>query len=168
MTIRCVASLRTIGLALLLSSCSSSDTDKAVPVVSASPTPGASPSPTALSEQNMLPTATPIKHLVVIFGENQSFDHYFGTYPRASNPSGEPAFTAAVDTPFVNGYLGNTTLLTNNPNTTSEANLKTGIAPSLMNPFRLDRAQFDTASQNHGYTAEQRPDGLLRRVHRAR
>src|SRR5436305_1190476 len=26
-------------------------------------------------------TATPIKHLVVIFQENVSFDHYFGTYP---------------------------------------------------------------------------------------
>ena len=29
------------------------------------------------------PTATPIKHLVVIFQENVSFDHYFGTYPNA-------------------------------------------------------------------------------------
>ena len=27
-------------------------------------------------------TSTPIKHLVVIFQENISFDHYFGTYPR--------------------------------------------------------------------------------------
>lgn len=27
-----------------------------------------------------VPTATPIKHLVVIFQENVSFDHYFGTY----------------------------------------------------------------------------------------
>ena len=39
-------------------------------------------------------TATPIKHLVVIFGENISFDHYFGVYPEATNPPGEPAFTA--------------------------------------------------------------------------
>ena len=31
-------------------------------------------------------TATPIKHLVVIFQENVSFDHYFGTYPHATNP----------------------------------------------------------------------------------
>ncbi len=38
------------------------------------------------------PTATPIKHLVVIFQENVSFDHYFGTYPNAANPSGEPKF----------------------------------------------------------------------------
>ena len=27
-------------------------------------------------------TATPIKHVVVIFQENVSFDHYFGTYPQ--------------------------------------------------------------------------------------
>ena len=27
------------------------------------------------------PTATPIKHVVVIFDENVSFDHYFATYP---------------------------------------------------------------------------------------
>jgi len=37
-------------------------------------------------------TATPIKHIVVIFGENRSFDHYFGTYPFALNPAGEPRF----------------------------------------------------------------------------
>ena len=29
-------------------------------------------------------TATPIKHVVVIFQENVSFDHYFGTYPHAA------------------------------------------------------------------------------------
>jgi phospholipase C len=33
-----------------------------------------------------------IKHVVVIFGENVSFDHYFGTYPSALNPAGEPQF----------------------------------------------------------------------------
>ena len=27
-------------------------------------------------------TSTPIKHVVVIFDENISFDHYFGTYPE--------------------------------------------------------------------------------------
>src|SRR5580692_13174494 len=37
-------------------------------------------------------TATPIKHVVVIFGENISFDHYFGTYPKAENNSGETRF----------------------------------------------------------------------------
>jgi phospholipase C len=35
-------------------------------------------------------TATPIKHLVVIFQENVSFDHYFGTYPNAADSDGQP------------------------------------------------------------------------------
>jgi phospholipase C len=48
-------------------------------------------------------TATPIKHLVVIFGENISFDHYFGTYPNATNPSGEPTFRPSPGTPGING-----------------------------------------------------------------
>ncbi len=34
-----------------------------------------------------------IKHVVVIFGENISFDHYFGTYPNAVNAPGDPVFT---------------------------------------------------------------------------
>jgi phospholipase C len=59
-------------------------------------------------------TATPIQHLVVIFQENVSFDHYFGTYPVAANPPGEPQFIARPETPSVNGLSGS--LLTNNPN----------------------------------------------------
>src|SRR5437016_13312359 len=59
-------------------------------------------------------TTTPIKHVVVIFQENVSFDHYFATYPRAVNPAGEPRFVARLDTPTVNGLTGS--LLTNNPN----------------------------------------------------
>src|ERR1700723_4000263 len=44
-------------------------------------------------------TATPIKHLVVIFQENISFDHYFGTYPMAENKPGETPFEAKGSTP---------------------------------------------------------------------
>jgi phospholipase C len=84
-------------------------------------------------------TATPIKHLVVIFQENVSFDHYFGTYPNAKNPAGEPPFFANPDTPSVNGLSGG--LLNNNPN--------------LSNPFRLDRSQAATCDQNHDYMPEQ-------------
>ena len=36
-------------------------------------------------------TTTPIKHLVVIFQENISFDHYFGTYPKALTLAGSRA-----------------------------------------------------------------------------
>ena len=45
-----------------------------------------------VSAQTTTTTATPIKHLIVIYQENVSFDHYFATYPNASNSieSGEP------------------------------------------------------------------------------
>src|SRR5947209_4825953 len=72
-------------------------------------------------------TLTPIQHLVVIFQENVSFDHYFGTYPTALNPPGEPRFKASPDTPMVNG-LGTLVdgqpdgvLLTHNPNANNPA-----------------------------------------------
>jgi phospholipase C len=94
-------------------------------------------------------TTTPIKHLVVIFQENVSFDHYFGTYPKATNPAGEPAFNASPGTPSVNGL--SPALLTNNPNSA--------------NPQRLDRTLSDlvTCDQNHSYTAEQQAfdNGLM-------
>jgi phospholipase C len=93
-------------------------------------------------------TATPIKHLVVIFQENVSFDHYFATYPNAANPSGEPRFVAAPGTPSVNGLTG--ALLTNNPNATNPVN-----GAGKTNPFRLDRSEAATADQDHDYTAEQ-------------
>jgi len=93
-------------------------------------------------------TATPIRHLVVVFQENVSFDHYFGTYPNATNPKGEPGFHARRGTPTVNGYTP--ALLNNNPN----LNPLNGAGAS--NPFRLDRSQPVTADQDHDYTAEQR------------
>ena len=95
-----------------------------------------------------LASATPIKHLVVIFDENVSFDHYFATYPVAANPRGEPAFTARPGTPQVNGLTA--VLLTHNPNLTNAENGTLGS-----NPFRLDRTQAATASQSHDYTMEQ-------------
>ncbi|HXO99414.1 MAG TPA: alkaline phosphatase family protein [Luteibacter sp.] len=94
-------------------------------------------------------TATPIKHLVVIFQENVSFDHYFGTYPFAENPRGEPTFYARPFTPPVNGLSHR--LLTKNPNAANPDN-----ADAAINPFRLTRAQAATADQDHGYTSEQR------------
>src|ERR1700729_37287 len=92
-------------------------------------------------------TATPIKHLVVIFQENISFDHYFGTYPVATNPKGEPQFHGAPGTPTVNGLT--TALLNNNPN----LNPKNGAGAT--NPFRFDRSAAATEDQNHDYLPEQ-------------
>jgi phospholipase C len=101
------------------------------------------------ASQDATSTATPIKHVVVLFNENVSFDHYFGTYPKAANPPGEPAFTAAPHTPSVNN-LATAHLLTNNPNFTNTAN-----GSDAAEPFRLDRTQANTADQNHAYTAEE-------------
>jgi phospholipase C len=91
-------------------------------------------------------TTTPIQHVVVIFDENISFDHYFGTYPNATNPVNEPMFTAAPNTPTVNGLTP--ALLNHNPNST--------------NPFRLDRSMASTCDNNNHYTNEQKAyDGGL-------
>ena len=92
-------------------------------------------------------SAQVIKHVVVIFGENISFDHYFGTYPNALNLPGESKFTAAAGTPVPAGLT--TGLLTANPN----LNLANGAGAT--NPFRLSTAQAVTADQDHGYTDEQ-------------
>src|SRR5580692_9872868 len=97
-----------------------------------------------------LQTKTPIKHLVVVFNENRSFDHYFGTYPNAMNTEGEPLFEPAKNTQRdINNLLTSPALLDNNPN------LNSANGTNAANPFRLDRTQANTADQNHGYTPEQ-------------
>jgi phospholipase C len=108
--------------------------------VSASAAGGADAAPSQALHAEWLPTATPIKHVVVIFGENISFDHYFGTYPEAANTNGTP-FKAAPNTPKVNGLL-NHDLLTKNPN--------------AYNPTRLGPDQAMTCDQDHNYDSEQK------------
>ncbi len=94
-------------------------------------------------------TTTPIKHVIVIFQENVSFDHYFATYPFASNKTpGEPRFFASPDTPAVNGLLTGPAAPPNNP-TLNVAGTGT------IQPFRLGRNQATTCDEDHGYTDEQ-------------
>ena len=124
-----------------------------------------------------IPTATPIKHVVVIFQENVSFDHYFGTYPNALNLSGETPFKALPRTPKVNNLvnpldvehdfkpLGGVDLLNNNPNSvaTNPVNpvppMTGGVAnkngSNASNPFRLSPAQALTSDQGHNESPEQ-------------
>src|SRR6476660_8406702 len=93
-------------------------------------------------------TSTPIKHVLVIFGENVSFDHYFATYPRAANTPGEtsqgsttpaPQFTASPLTPRHIATLAQDHLLApNNPN--------------AVQPQRLTPGQAVTCDQDHTYT----------------
>ena len=95
--------------------------------------------------------ATPIEHVVVIYSENISFDHYFATYPNALNKDGEklqssekdaPKFEAKEGTPKVNNLENNDLLGDKNPNSTK--------------PFRLTPEQAVTADQNHHYADEQK------------
>ena len=90
-------------------------------------------------------TATPVKHVVVIFQENVSFDHYFGTYPGTNN---------LADTP---GLGGHGTLLSNNPNRDASGN--------QVNPRRLDPTNINDVllcDQDHDYNDEQKAfDGGL-------
>ena len=87
-------------------------------------------------------TSTPIKHLVVIFQENVSFDHYFATYPHAMNGANGSRSTPDINTPSVNGLSSTPALLTSNPNSA--------------NPFRLDPSQQRTCDITHSYNGEQK------------
>jgi len=106
-------------------------------------------------------TSTPIKHVVVIFQENVSFDHYFGTYPNAANTDGQ-SFHAAPGTPAVDGL----TPATSNslpPSLRHTSNLLTSNPNSAL-PKRLDSTPTGssgnaggqlTCDQDHDYSDEQ-------------
>ena len=94
-------------------------------------------------------TATPIQHLVVIFRENISFDHYFGTTRtppilRANRSS--QRLPGDADGQRLQGAACSTL----NPESRTRRT-DTGAT----NPFRLDRSQAATADQDHDYTPEQ-------------
>jgi phospholipase C len=112
-------------------------------------------------------TQSPIKHVIVIFGENISFDHYFGTYPNAANLPGENKFTALPGTgtantlqhPFKFLAQGKVTalgvdLLNKNPNGPDGSGAAFN-GSSAANPFRLAPSQAATADQNHAPKPEQ-------------
>jgi len=85
-------------------------------------------------------TTTPIKHLVVIFDENISFDHYFATYPKAANTDGT-TFHASKHTPKAN------TLAT--PGCSRRTRTCTSRRGS-------SHEQAMTCDQNHSYGPEQK------------
>ncbi len=89
-------------------------------------------------------TKSPIKHVVVIFDENISYDHYFGTYPKATNKGGT-RFRAKKGTP-------------KNDNLITSKKLKKN--PNLYKPFRLGPKEAVTCDQKHGYTDEQKAHNL--------
>ena len=96
--------------------------------------------------------ATPIKHLVVIFQENVSFDHYFGTYPHAANTSGSRSTAPAPpqSTASQHGAQRARTLLTNNPNNDD------GTRSTRAGSTRPNINDVLTCDQDHNYTDEQK------------
>jgi phospholipase C len=115
-------------------------------VSSSIPLSNAVATPTDASSNSSSSTSTPIKYLVVIFQENTPFDHYFATYPHATNSSStQPHFSSLYNTPTVNGITTGTGLSTNNTN--------------LANPFHLDRSdsvKVALCDPNHDYTSRQK------------
>jgi phospholipase C len=105
---------------------------------------------------------TPIRHVVEIFQENVSFDHYFGTYPQAANSDGQP-FHALPHTPAVDG-LPPATSSSLPPSLRHSANLLTSNPNSAL-PQRLDSSPTGlpgnaggqlTCDQDHNYSDEQK------------
>src|SRR5215471_442144 len=119
-------------------------------------------SSSARSSESRKDTVTPIQHLVVIFQENVSFDHYFGTYPNAANTDGQQ-FTADRGTPAVDGLPPATDaslpaglrhaadLLTTNPNSALPRRLDSSAVG-----VESDAGGQLTCSQDHNYSDEQK------------
>jgi phospholipase C len=140
----------TIGAAVVLAAGAAAGATAANASTSSGPTFAGYHTPSTVSAamyRDTNDTATPIKHLVVIFDENVSFDHYFGTYPYAANTDGTH-FKAKPGTSTVNGLY--TRITKNGP-----------VGPLLTrnkneyNPERLTPSEALTCDQNHGYTPEE-------------
>jgi phospholipase C len=117
---------------------------------------------------------TPIQHVVVIFGENISYDHYYGTYPKIAYAGANPAnkneidqsnFSATATAPANNNLLAplnpstwtaiaNPTLLTANPNGPTGSGASYNGA-NAVNPFLLWNDQAATGDMNHSAEPEQ-------------
>ncbi|QYR19615.1 hypothetical protein KZ483_17115 [Paenibacillus sp. sptzw28] len=76
-------------------------------------------------------TSSPIKHLVVIYQENRSYDNYFGTYPTA------PGFKALPGTPKAEGIPDGSYNLDENGNKVA--------------PFLFSNQELQTLDVDHGY-----------------
>ncbi len=140
-----VAAVAAVAAALTVSSVSLA---KSAPLVHADALGVPVPATVPPSEYKPAATTTPIKHLVVIFDENESFDHYFGTYPDATNPAGEPAFHAKKGTPKpVN-------LLSQVPGAAAGKNY-INDNPNEYPPVRLSPSEALTSDQDHNYKPEQ-------------
>jgi phospholipase C len=83
------------------------------------------------AENDGAATNSPIKHLVVIYQENRSFDNYFGTYPNA------PGFKALPGTPKAEGIPDGSYNLDENGNKVA--------------PFLFGKEELQTADVDHNF-----------------
>ena len=95
-------------------------------------------------------TTTPIKHVVVIFDENVSFDHYFGTYPFATNTDGT-TFVAKPGTPTGERAV-------HQDHQERPGRTAADQQPERVQPAAADPREALTCDQNHDYTPEQHAD----------
>ena len=166
MTYRALLPAVAATLALLTAGCSSSGF---VPPVSSTPPATVPPVASGLGTP-----ATPIQHLVVIFGENISYDHYFATYPAVGYNAVNAADGSEIDitnfpknakAPANNNLvaplntvtwaaLANPTLLSANPNSSTGTGA-TYNGAAAVNPFLLFNNQSATADMNHSPKPEQ-------------
>lgn len=107
--------------------------------------------PAAVAPRAADRTSTPIKHVVVIYQENVSFDHYFATYPNAANAPGEMLQGSGVSAPAFRAAAGTPAGL----DTLQAAGLLVSANPNSVQPFRLTPGQAVTCDQDHNYSHEQ-------------
>ena len=111
------------------------------------------------------PAATPIKHLVVLFDENVSFDHYFGTYPFAANTDGTN-FQARRGTPAVNGLYTKITLEW--PGRAAADQQPERVQPHPAHPLPGADLRPEPRLHRGAEGRQQRQDGPVRPEHRDR
>ena len=165
MTRKILLSAAAAAMALAMAGCSNSSN-----AVNPAPPPTNPTTPTTA----LGTPVTPIQHVVVIFGENISYDHYFGTYPKIAYAAANPGNSAEIDqtnfpatatAPANNNLLAplnpstwtaipSPTLLTANPNSaTGSGAAYNGV--NAVNPFLFWNNQAGTADQNHSAKPEQ-------------
>ncbi len=110
------------------------------------------------------PTATPIKHVVVIFDENVSFDHYFGTYPNATNTDGS-TFHAKPGTPEGERPVHK---ITRGPDRPAADQQPERVQPAAAHPLRGADLRPEPRLHAGAGGLRRRQDGHVRPGHRER
>ena len=100
-----------------------------------------------VDERHVSAVGREINHLVLLFNENLSFDHYFATYPK--RPIRQAKCLQASRRHAEGEQPRRCRAADQQPNFTKRPTAR------ATDPFRLDRSQAATAEQNHSYTPEQ-------------